>query len=51
MVVAVGPTLVRVRPCIVVDATGNAIVPHMVGGRTVALGALKQLPMSLYFTL
>ena len=46
-----GPSLVRVLPKIVIDATGNAIVADSAGARTVHLGPRKQLPMSLYFTL
>jgi hypothetical protein len=51
VLVLIGPTLVKVRPTVVIDATGNAMIPEMVGLETVHLGALKQLPMSLYFTL
>lgn len=51
VVVVCGPTTLRVRPRMVVDATGNAALAHMLGCRSVALGALRQLPMSLYFTL
>lgn len=51
VVVVCGPTTLRVRPRMVVDATGNAALADMLGCRSVALGALKQLPMSLYFTL
>ena len=46
-----GPSLVRVLPRIVIDATGNAIVADIAGAETVHLGPRKQLPMSLYFTL
>jgi len=51
VLVSCGATLVDVRPKVVIDATGNAMVPEMLGLETVHLGALKQLPMSLYFTL
>ena len=51
VLVSCGATLVEVRPKVVIDATGNAMVPEMLGLETVHLGALKQLPMSLYFTL
>jgi hypothetical protein len=51
VLVRCGPSLVRVRPKIVVDATGNAIAAAAAGEPTLHLGPLKQLPMSLYFTL
>jgi hypothetical protein len=47
----VGPTLVAVEPGMVIDATGNALVADILGLPTRHLGALAQLPMSLYFTL
>ena len=46
-----GPSLVRVLPKMVIDATGNAVVAQVAGADTVHLGPRKQLPMSLYFTL
>ena len=51
VLVRCGPTTVRVRPKIVIDATGNAIISSMAGAETEHLGARQQLPMSLYFTL
>ena len=51
VLVRCGPSLVRVLPRIVVDATGNAIVADIAGAETVHLGPREQLPMSLYFTL
>ena len=51
VLVSCGATLAEVRPRIVIDATGNAVVPVMAGLDTLHLGPLKQLPMSLYFTL
>jgi hypothetical protein len=51
VLVRCGPSLVRVAAGIVVDATGNAVVADVAGEETLHLGALKQLPMSLYFTL
>jgi hypothetical protein len=51
VLVSCGASLIEVRPGLVIDATGNAIVPDMIGLRTINLGPLKQLPMSLYFTL
>lgn len=51
VLVACGASLIEVRPKIVIDATGNAVIPDMIGLETVHLGARKQLPMSLYFTL
>jgi FAD dependent oxidoreductase len=46
-----GPTPIRVRPKVVIDATGNAIVAAAVGLQTIGPGPNVQLPMSLYFTL
>jgi hypothetical protein len=51
VLVSCGATLVDVRPRVVIDATGNATIPDMIGLETLHLGARKQLPMSLYFTL
>ncbi|MBL8654740.1 MAG: FAD-dependent oxidoreductase, partial [Alphaproteobacteria bacterium] len=51
VLVSCGATLVEVRPRVVIDATGNATIPDMIGLETLHLGARKQLPMSLYFTL
>lgn len=46
-----GPTLLRVRPKVVIDATGNCVVATALGLPTIGPGANVQLPMSLYFTL
>ncbi len=51
VLVSCGATLVEVRPRVVIDATGNATIPDMIGLETLHLGPRKQLPMSLYFTL
>lgn len=51
VLLSVGPTLVEVEPGVVIDATGNALIAQVLGLPTVHLGPLKQLPMSLYFTL
>ncbi len=51
VLVSCGASLVEVRPRVVIDATGNATIPDMIGLETLHLGARKQLPMSLYFTL
>lgn len=51
VLVSCSATLVEVRPRVVIDATGNATIPDMIGLETLHLGPRKQLPMSLYFTL
>ncbi|CAH1671497.1 FAD dependent oxidoreductase [Hyphomicrobiales bacterium] len=51
VLISVGPTLVVVEPGAVIDATGNALMADILGLPTRHLGALAQLPMSLYFTL
>ena len=51
VLVLCGPSLLRCCSRVVIDATGNAVVPHLLGCPTVSLGAGRQLPMSLYFTL
>ena len=43
--------LYRCRPRFVIDASGICVVPHMTGFPTIAEGADRHLPMSLYFTL
>jgi hypothetical protein len=49
--VAAGGQLYRIRAKVVIDATGECVVPHKAGFKTFHEGAHKQLPMSLYFTL
>ncbi|AMM84044.1 FAD-dependent oxidoreductase [Martelella sp. AD-3] len=51
VLVRCGPNLVVVRPKMVIDATGNAVIATISGCETIHLGPRKQLPMSLYFTL
>lgn len=51
VLISVGPTLAVVEPGMVIDATGNALIADILGLPTRHLGALAQLPMSLYFTL
>lgn len=51
VLVRCGPTLVRVSPRVVIDATGNAVIASALGCPVTHLGAREQLPMSLYFTL
>ncbi|MBS7705656.1 FAD-dependent oxidoreductase [Chelatococcus asaccharovorans] len=51
VLISVGPTLAVVEPAMVIDATGNALIADILGLPTRHLGALAQLPMSLYFTL
>jgi len=51
VLLACGPTVIRARPKVVIDATGNCIVSTAVGLPTVGPGPRVQLPMSLYFTL
>ncbi len=41
----------QIRPRFVIDATGRCLLPRLAGLPTEHLGALQQLPMSLYFTL
>lgn len=49
--IATAGEAMRVKPGFVIDATGVCIVPRCAGFAVQHLGAMKQLPMSLYFTL
>lgn len=51
LVISTAGGLVTCKPRFVIDASGSAIIPVLAGFPVENLGANKQLPMSLYFTL
>lgn len=51
LLVSTAGGVVSISPCFVIDASGACIVPILAGMPVEHLGANRQLPMSLYFTL